>query len=503
MALFRNTDSTTSIRKWLKKSNQDNANSRHEDDGETQEERELKLALELSRKEHEEEQRQILDRIAKRANNAQSRSVIDLSCQTFVDQAVLGESDDDFQTTIPRPVKRRLLQKKKTSSNTEDKGLRNDKRKESIKDPASTVKLKHEQDDKTNSIEIDDLSDWINVKEEACQTEAGLDIDDLSAWIDAPTQLLSSQPPSSNSPPSSPPHTPSDYDTFINESTQRREAKGKQPVYEILDDDTDIMDITHTKRATGVPQHSIGLDRHSEMEKTYSISAPMGGSEVLQVQCPICSQSFPGYSIEKHASTCSGTDTDLRAESSSARRSSPFEALDRRLEMDSHPYSRFHNINDTQKIGNAKREQCPLCHEWLESSDLQQHVDDELRNDKSVSDEEDSDCSVLDLCASQREEEDDGYLSPLDGFVNILEHRDEDPGLQEYFDHITPTSTSRTPRRNNGQGRRRGSSSSRGRGGVRKKWYPYRRNHKKKGNKTGSSSSSAKLKGRSSNKKVD
>ncbi|KAG0173264.1 hypothetical protein DFQ28_011175 [Apophysomyces sp. BC1034] len=457
MVLSKNAGNAENIETWFKRKSQISIGVEgKENQAERQEQRELKLALELSKKEHEEEQQQLLNRYAQRIEMLQSNPVIDLSSQSSVDQPYNGESDDDFQTITSRSMKRKLVQKKTQESTSHSNQQRRKRRTPTPQPSTSAVNVKHEEEeDENDRLDIDDLSNWIDIKEEAVQDEESFDIDDLSAWIGTETTLPHQSLLPSPLPPHSP-HVPIGHNTSTNNSIQQRPDKGKQRAYESLDDD--ILNNTQTRQITSrcTAANMTSMDDYSEFSAAGQSHTHSMNGNALEVECPLCLYSFPRQNIESHASRCSGRTNDISStQPSSAPRPSPFESLDRHLQMDLDLSYSSPNTNDADKSERSEQRQCPICNVWIDVSMLQQHVDDELRNNSAVLDDEGSDCSVIDLCASQQDGDDDGYLSPLEGFVNILDHRNEDPEFQRYFDHVTPSTSTRQARPNNNQANRR------------------------------------------------
>ncbi|KAG1150209.1 hypothetical protein G6F37_006717 [Rhizopus arrhizus] len=100
------------------------------------------------------------------------------------------------------------------------------------------------------------------------------------------------------------------------------------------------------------------------------------------------------------------------------------------------------NITVQQIEKNIK---CPVCDQWfVDELSAQQHLpycnveeEMEVENDQHQEEEtliedlvSESDCSVVDLCNPQ--EDDDGYLSPLEGFTNILDIQGDNPYLAQF-----------------------------------------------------------------------
>ncbi|EIE90923.1 hypothetical protein G6F46_006291 [Rhizopus delemar] len=100
------------------------------------------------------------------------------------------------------------------------------------------------------------------------------------------------------------------------------------------------------------------------------------------------------------------------------------------------------NITVQQTEKNIK---CPVCDQWfVDELSAQQHLpycnvveEMEVENDQHQEEEtliedlvSESDCSVVDLCNPQ--EDDDGYLSPLEGFTNILDIQGDNPYLAQF-----------------------------------------------------------------------
>lgn len=222
------------------------------------------------------------------------------------------------------------------------------------------------------------------------------------------------------------------------------------------------------------------------------------------MQCPLCLKSYPQNVIEAHAADCMGcqsqenTDSSLLPQTLSRR-------LSHRSAIARDPPAIFSDIeefdDDEPTMQSAlssydnELRQCFLCREWVPAHRFAQHVDDELKNDDdhdtgvtdrepssssmvtslirdaletvTVTDDE-SECSVIDLC-NEGEEEDDGYLSPLEGYVSVHEQAARDPSFQRYFDQTGQPSSSqprrRTDNRSNSTNARTSNRRNTGRGG--------------------------------------
>jgi hypothetical protein len=255
--------------------------------------------------------------------------------------------------------------------------------------------------------------------------------------------------------------------------------------------------------------------------------------------CPICDAEFPTSIIEEHADECIGT----LAKEPTQRTITSQQQLTQSLLAPLKRTKSFTVYNDNAEsqtrpivIGRpAERQEekeCPICHVKIRADLLQSHVEEELdelssgsvpsntqasspvmSNDDntqssavgkipepmysiSVSDESDSECSVIDLAsgsnAGNSETQTSGSnpiprqrsLSPVEGFQDIRQLQNDDPGYQMYFRQfgdarldsgksrkrrnqtagggepgVTPTTSKRKPNRN--YRKFRGKSSSR------------------------------------------
>ncbi|CEP11930.1 hypothetical protein [Parasitella parasitica] len=125
---------------------------------------------------------------------------------------------------------------------------------------------------------------------------------------------------------------------------------------------------------------------------------------------------------------------------------------------------------------------CPLCQRpFQQGKEIQEHA---ARCNNMISDSDsDSNCDVIDLInpannsiskqtdlEKTQEEEDDGYLSPLEGFTSI--QNGENEAFNPYFEQLQPkpkkTRASRGPRK---PASNRGGRAGRGGGRNRFKWY--------------------------------
>lgn len=124
--------------------------------------------------------------------------------------------------------------------------------------------------------------------------------------------------------------------------------------------------------------------------------------------------------------------------------------------------------NDQDAAPSQEYRTCPICNDWVLIEDLEAHVNMELENMERqqqqqqhsslsssppteepipVSDTE-SDGSIIDISNEPAEtNEDDGYLSPLEGFVSVQERRNQDPEFERYFEQVPAETTASTPRR--------------------------------------------------------
>ncbi|CAM0138613.1 hypothetical protein VKS41_008340 [Umbelopsis sp. WA50703] len=209
--------------------------------------------------------------------------------------------------------------------------------------------------------------------------------------------------------------------------------------------------------------------------------------------CPICNQDFSASVIEVHASDCTG---EPRINSQSTSKPTKQSSL-----QWSFPKKKAFTVyrDDEQDVRSTEEDTkgCPICHEQVAISLFQQHVDSELddltsgvaavseRNTAFQSDVQspalddyasDSECSVIDLATGQysywpsastapskvpldytestestewadpigpaRERS----FSPVEGFQDIRQLKEQDPGYQMYFQQFNGRSGSRRGR---------------------------------------------------------
>lgn len=204
--------------------------------------------------------------------------------------------------------------------------------------------------------------------------------------------------------------------------------------------------------------------------------------------CPICDAEFPTSIIEEHADKCIGT----LAKEPTQRPITSQKPLTQSLLAPLKRAKAFtvYNDNTESQTGpifsgrTAERQEekeCPICHVKIRADLLQRHVEEELdelssgsvpSNTKasspvistddnlqstavgkfpepmhsiSVSDESDSECSVIDLASGSNAGHSDTQtsapnhtprrrsMSPVEGFQDIRQLQNDDPGYQMYF----------------------------------------------------------------------
>lgn len=206
--------------------------------------------------------------------------------------------------------------------------------------------------------------------------------------------------------------------------------------------------------------------------------------------CPICNQDFSISVIEAHASDCNGEPSIANLTTSKQTRQSSLPW--------SFPKKKAFTVyrDDEEEVCSAKEDtkECPICHEHVVISMFQRHVDSELNDLTSgytavkenhntsfkdnapspvvdVDDHaSDSECSVIDLVADSHpynalatskisseislEEETvpvepsrERSWSPVEGFQDIRQLKEQDPGYQMYFQQFNGRSGSKRGRR--------------------------------------------------------
>jgi hypothetical protein len=156
-------------------------------------------------------------------------------------------------------------------------------------------------------------------------------------------------------------------------------------------------------------------------------------------ECPICFKLFDINEIEAHSANCNSEQDDMQLDHFSHHNDS-FE-----FNMDNNPASDTHE----------------------ESYEF--NMEHQVYNVDSGDDT--SECSFIDMSSSQfneativpSEEEDDGYLSPLEGHVNILDNPER---YQQFFNQFSGSSTARSTRGRSTTTRGTTARSNRGRKSV-------------------------------------
>lgn len=167
------------------------------------------------------------------------------------------------------------------------------------------------------------------------------------------------------------------------------------------------------------------------------------------------------------------------------------------------------NVFTTQREWDDHESNCSLTIISDDDEEEQQVVMEEEEEQQVILEEDEeidnSDCSVIDLVNNvyptiqdsddnatmvvedeNQEEEDDGYLSPLEGFTNINENRSEYNAYFEQLQQPTPVKRTRaasTGRSRGGRGRGGRSRGGRGRGGSRAPKTNYYNNRRRYGTK--------------------
>ncbi|KAJ2957091.1 hypothetical protein NQZ79_g7173 [Umbelopsis isabellina] len=199
--------------------------------------------------------------------------------------------------------------------------------------------------------------------------------------------------------------------------------------------------------------------------------------------CPICNQDFSISVIEAHASDCNGQPSTTSQTTSKPTKQSSLQW--------SFPKKKAFTVyrDDADEVRSTKEDtkECPICHEHVVISIFQQHVDSELndltsgytvgKEDHNTAVEDnvpstvydvddhasDSECSVIDLVADPHpytsssskvstevsleealpvEPARERSWSPVEGFQDIRQLKEQDPGYQMYFQQFSGRSGS-------------------------------------------------------------
>ncbi|KAG2172093.1 hypothetical protein INT43_001570 [Umbelopsis isabellina] len=206
--------------------------------------------------------------------------------------------------------------------------------------------------------------------------------------------------------------------------------------------------------------------------------------------CPICNQDFSISVIEAHASDCNGELSINNPTTSKPTKQSslPWSFPKKKA------FTVYRDNEDEARSAKEDTKECPICHEHVVISMFQRHIDSELndltsgytvvREYHSTTSEEnisstvvdiddhasDSECSVIDLVAGPHpynssasskvpseisvEEEivpvqpvRERSFSPVEGFQDIRQLKEQDPGYQMYFQQFSGRSGSKRGRR--------------------------------------------------------
>ncbi|KAI9311255.1 hypothetical protein BX666DRAFT_1090677 [Dichotomocladium elegans] len=456
------------------------------------------------------------------------------------------DEDDDFQSLVrSRPLILDRRRQSKTRKHGSSKMPSPPPPSEHQQRPKDRVQVKQERSPRV--IEIDDLGVSPKIKEE--KEELSFDIDDLFS-ASGSSMAMSDKEEEEMTLPIKEERSSTDSKTLTLEIEELFCAD--EPLFDANRDD--IIPTTNQK----------GKEREqlvSMLPMTMTISPPDSHPE--DPICPLCDQEYPLSLIEQHASECNGR---IAQPSPSRPR------LRRRLSRTRHesePIPNDYNDNDVITINESPRREpppprrpfrrrrrgvlspsttnadltadidiftdeeegnkvvanqgfqpCPLCHNWIMTSELEAHVNAELEQMEPIvpdsgaspshttyrssttdaiipheshdsteivalSDDDDdasSDYSVLDITAEPdihtgngygEDEGDDGYLSPLEGFVSLEQLREQDPAYQRYFDQTSgsnPSNRARAGGSSNTPRRRRQTQTSKRNGRKKAFW---------------------------------
>jgi hypothetical protein len=157
---------------------------------------------------------------------------------------------------------------------------------------------------------------------------------------------------------------------------------------------------------------------HHHNNNSYNNSNSNSSSSSKQ-ECPICFKLFDINEIEAHSANCN-------------------------FEQDDMQLDHFSHHNDSFEF-NMDNNPAPDTHEESYEFNMEHQVYNVDSGDDT------SECSFIDMSSSQfneatiipSEEEDDGYLSPLEGHVNILENPER---YQQFFNQFSGSSTAKSTR---------------------------------------------------------
>ncbi|KAI7907784.1 uncharacterized protein BX663DRAFT_547459 [Cokeromyces recurvatus] len=147
---------------------------------------ELQLAIQLSKEEHVNEQRRLLEQFSQLSQRMAVDEHVKTSTSKRVVTSIIDDDDDDdewFQTISNRPQPKYISkQEKKKKRRLTKKGHQKEKTKE-----IDAIVKKEEEEKEENMIifDIENVSDWLQVKEEDSkeEEEESLIIDDLTSFL--------------------------------------------------------------------------------------------------------------------------------------------------------------------------------------------------------------------------------------------------------------------------------------------------------------------------------
>ncbi|KAI7882980.1 hypothetical protein K492DRAFT_175879 [Lichtheimia hyalospora FSU 10163] len=389
-----------------------------------------------------------------------------------------NDDDDDFQTLITPRLLSERKEKRRKKNTLSQSTLQKSPKSTTTKGVAGASKASptYIKQEKQPVFEIEDLEDIV-VKEEQRPVRT-FEIDDFGNDSDQEQEHQQ--------------HLPSIEPVIARDD--QTVVKQEATVFEI---DDNILDWSDDHDENNTPYHKRRLISASDDDNDIQTNPhlPQRMNEPLEEdeECPLCFQRFPQSIIRDHASDCVGLLSSPENEPSLHKRR--VDALNmssiqqHRISQQSQlppayqPQKRSQRTSrrkeprDNEQVTTANQEYrtCPICNDWVLINDLETHVNKELEdmdrqqqqqrqqpsslssnlrtNDPIPVSDTESDDSVIDISNEPTEiNEDDGYLSPLEGFISVQERRDQDPEFERYFEQIsTQTTAAPTPRRTSQQ----------------------------------------------------
>ncbi|KAG1464271.1 hypothetical protein G6F56_005117 [Rhizopus delemar] len=324
--------------------------------------RELELAIELSKKEQIKEQKKLFE--------------------LFERQSILDIDDDDwFQTVSHPPTPKKSLKRKL---------------------------IKHEPEENESPLIVEDLSKLLK-KENDSQEQQHLVIDDLSQFLKKEDQEEQQES-----------LTIENLSHFLKKEEQEEEQESL-----VIDDLSQFLKREDQEEGLVIDDLSAFLDNDPE-EITFRQPAQKG--KRLQKETPKVTKKRAKKTTEPTSSSSKDIPKATKKRTRKTVEPKPSASM-----LPTPPI-----LNYTQTERNIK---CPICENWFEDeASAQEHIQFCSYSDQEqeqfeveypteedlIKDTNDSDCSIIDLC------DPDGYLSPLEGFTNVLDMQGDNPYLAQF-----------------------------------------------------------------------